>query len=130
MMDANMQEPTMPTDIVIDTVLMNGVMAASGQDSKRATVEAALRGFIVEPMVGADIAAKAAADHRVLRGPGIAVRKAIAMPIGTYRIETGHRLLHKDRDFDPLERRFGLLGGAARVRQRGSGAGCQDRTAR
>ena len=79
-------------------------------DERRARqVEAALRGFIVEPMFGSNTAAQAAADYPTLRGPGITVRKTIDMLIGTYCTGAGHRLLHSDRDFDPLERHLGLL---------------------
>jgi hypothetical protein len=36
------------------------------------------------------------------------VRKTIDCLIATYCIETGHSLLHSDRDFDPFEDHFGL----------------------
>jgi len=59
-------------------------------------------------LVGYDIAIQAAANYRLLRSRGITVRKTIDMLIGTYCIHHGFRLLHNDRDFDPLEQFCGL----------------------
>ncbi len=60
------------------------------------------------PMGGAPIALKSAANYRVLRKKGITIRKTIDLFIGTFCIENNHRLLHNDRDFDPLEEHMGL----------------------
>lgn len=65
--------------------------------------------FPVEPMVGRDVDLAAAANYRRLRGQGITIRRTIDLPIGTFCIERGHALLHRDRDFDPMAARLGLL---------------------
>jgi len=44
----------------------------------------------------------------LLRDRGVTVRKTIAMIIGTFCIEGGHRLLHADRDFEALVAHLGL----------------------
>ena len=67
-----------------------------------------LRGFQVLSVVGADSAAAAAANYRLLRRRGITVRNSIDCMIATYCIRHGHTLLHHDRDFDPFEVHLGL----------------------
>ncbi len=59
-------------------------------------------------MVGFDIAEKAAANYRFLRSKGITVRKTIDVLIGTFCIEHRFELVHRDRDFDPMEKYLGL----------------------
>ncbi len=56
------------------------------------------------PMVGREIALKAARNYRKLRSEGITPRKTIDVMIATFCIERGHALLHSDRDFDAMER--------------------------
>ena len=59
-------------------------------------------------MVGFDIAEKAAENYRLLRSKGITVRKTIDVLIGTFCIEHRFELVHRDRDFDPMEKHLGL----------------------
>jgi len=59
-------------------------------------------------LVGRDNALRAADYYRRLRKRGVTVRKTIDVLIGTYCIQHGHELLHADRDFDPMQRHFGL----------------------
>jgi predicted nucleic acid-binding protein len=57
---------------------------------------------------GPDQAVAAARNFRFLRQKGYTVRKTIDCLIATFCIESGHLLLHRDRDFDPFERYLGL----------------------
>jgi predicted nucleic acid-binding protein len=57
---------------------------------------------------GRDIAIQAARNFRVLRSLGVTVRKTIDTVIATRCIESGHELLHSDRDFDPFAKHLGL----------------------
>jgi hypothetical protein len=59
-------------------------------------------------MVGRDVALQAASNHRTLRKRGTTVRKTIDVLIGTFCILNDLPLLHRDRDFDPLEKHLGL----------------------
>ena len=59
-------------------------------------------------LVGKDIAFKAAENYRNLRQNGITIRKTIDVIIGTFCIENQIKLLHNDRDFDPLVKLIGL----------------------
>lgn len=60
-------------------------------------------------LAGKEIALKAADNYRVLRKKGVTIRKTIDTIIGTFCIEKGFKLLHNDRDFDPMEQHLGLL---------------------
>ena len=61
-----------------------------------------------QAMVGREVALDSARNYRRLRARGISVRKTINVMIGTFCINNGHRLLHADRDFDPMEHHLGL----------------------
>ncbi len=67
-----------------------------------------LRMFDVAPMVGADIAVRAAQNFRTLRARGITIGSTSDLIIGTYCIEHGDPLLHDDRDFEPMHEHLGL----------------------
>ncbi len=59
-------------------------------------------------LVGPQVAAVAADHARRLRAIGITPRGAIDLLIGTFCILNGCRLLHADRDFEPMVRHLGL----------------------
>lgn len=59
-------------------------------------------------IAGREIAIQAAKHFRSLRKLGITVRKTIDSLIAARCIESGYRLLHSDRDFDPFEHHLGL----------------------
>ncbi len=82
-----------------------------GLDNEQAAqeVEALLRRFQIEPMVGEAIAVAAARNFRSLRRRGITVRKTIDLLIGTWCIEHRLPLLHNDSDFRPMVAHLGLV---------------------
>ena len=57
---------------------------------------------------GKDLAVASAANYRILREKGHTVRRTIDCLIATFCIESGHSLLHRDRDFEPFEKVLGL----------------------
>ncbi|MFM2345004.1 MAG: hypothetical protein RLZZ210_1616 [Pseudomonadota bacterium] len=59
-------------------------------------------------LVGLDIALKSAQNFRYLRTKGITIRKTIDVIIATFCIENNVKLIHNDRDFDPIEIHLGL----------------------
>jgi predicted nucleic acid-binding protein len=93
--------------LVGDIVLME-VLQGVRNDREAVRVEQVLRQFEVQPMLDAQIAVRAAANFRLLRGKGVTVRKSIDLIIGTFCIERGHALLHEDRDFEPMTQHLGL----------------------
>ena len=60
-------------------------------------------------LVGKDIAFKAADNYRLLKNKGITIRKTIDIIIGTFCIENQFKLLHNDRDFEPMVDYIGLV---------------------
>jgi predicted nucleic acid-binding protein len=59
-------------------------------------------------MVGREIALEAANHYRTLRRRGATVRKTVDILIGTFCVVNALPLLHRDRDFDPMEKHLGL----------------------
>ena len=72
------------------------------------TLEKELRKFDVVSLVDMDLAIAGAKNYRTLREQGITIRKTIDLVIGTYCIARRCRLLHSDRDFDPMQAHLGL----------------------
>jgi predicted nucleic acid-binding protein len=103
------EQPLLVGDIVLMEVLQ-GVR----NDREAVRVERLLRQFDVQPMLDPQIAVRAAANYRLLRGKGITVRRSIDLIIGTFCIERGHSLLHEDRDFEPMTQHLGLQSAGGR----------------
>jgi len=57
---------------------------------------------------GTGVAIASAKNYRLLRNRGITVRSTIDCLIATFCILEGHRLLHRDHDFDSFEDHLGL----------------------
>jgi predicted nucleic acid-binding protein len=91
-----------------DLVLTEILQGFSSEGAAAAALEK-LRAFTFVSMVGWEIAVKAAENYRVLRRKGVTVRKTVDLWIGTFCIEYGCRLLHNDRDFQPMVEHLGLM---------------------
>jgi hypothetical protein len=96
-------QPLLVGDLILAEVLQGFRRNEDFESARRA-----LLSFQVVDMLGPDLAIQSARNYRILRAQGITVRKTIDCLIATYCIETGHSLLHSDRDFDPFEDHFGL----------------------
>ncbi len=96
-------EPLLVGDLMLCEVLQGARTEAHARK-----LEKALREFELVPMLNIEIAVAAARHYRALRDRGVTVRKTIDLIIGTFCIQAGHRLLHADRDFEPMERYLGL----------------------
>jgi predicted nucleic acid-binding protein len=57
---------------------------------------------------GPDLAIAAAQNYRTLRQRGFTIRRTIDCWIATFCLLSGHKLLHRDRDFDTFEKVLGL----------------------
>lgn len=93
--------------IVGDLSLMEVLMGAR-DEAHAARIERAMQRFPIVPLIDAALAAEAARNFRVLRQFGITIRHGVALVIGTYCIRYGHRLLHDERDFVPMQEHLGL----------------------
>jgi hypothetical protein len=97
-----------PNDILVGDLILLEALQGARDDRHAALIEQNLRRFAVEPMLGADLAVQAAKNYRLMRAHGVQVRKTIDLIIGTFCIARGHRLLHDDRDFEPMAKHLGL----------------------
>ena len=95
-------------DVLIGDLILLEVLQGVRDEPHAARIERNLRRFPIAPMLDADLAVRAAGNHRTLRERGVTVRKTIDMIIGTFCVERGHVLLHNDRAFAPMVTHLGL----------------------
>ena len=95
-------------ELLVGDLILCEVLQGLRTDTEARLVEDALREFEIVSLVDAGLAVKAAANYRFLRRRGITIRKTTDLLIGTFCIEHGHKLLHSDPDFAPMERLLGL----------------------
>lgn len=95
-------------EVVIGDLILLEVLQGARDEPHAARIERNLRRFQIAPMLDADLAIRAAGNYRALRERGVTVRKTIDMIIGTFCMESGHVLLHSDRDFAPMVTHLGL----------------------
>jgi predicted nucleic acid-binding protein len=107
--EAERLDDYLETDVVLvgDLVLAE-VLQGFRSDRDHQVAEAALTRLGVAPMVGDEMAMKAADNFRSLRRRGVTVHKTIDCLIATFCIERDHRLLFSDRDFAPFVDHLGL----------------------
>ncbi|MFZ1885730.1 MAG: PIN domain nuclease [Rhodoplanes sp.] len=96
-------------EIIVGDLMLCEVLQGLASERAAHMVEALLRRFSIEPMVGDAIAVQAARNFRALRKRGITVRKTIDLLIGTWCIENRKPLLHNDSDFRPMAKHLGLI---------------------
>lgn len=97
------REPIIIGDIVIAEVLQG---FQSDRDFR--TARTLLENIPFMEMVGKEVAIRSAEHYRLLRGKGVTVRKTIDVMIGTFCIYHDIDLLHRDRDFVPMEEYLNL----------------------
>lgn len=97
-----------PTAILLSDLILVEVLRGARSEQHAAYMASELALFDRASMSDSNLAWRAAANYRHLRALGITLRNTIDLLVGTYCIEHGHRLLHRDRDFEPMERYLGL----------------------
>jgi predicted nucleic acid-binding protein len=95
--------------LLIGDLILLEVLQGARDESHAAQIERRLRQYALVPLLGADLAPRAARNYRKLRELGITIRKTANIIIGTFCIEHRHALLHDDRDFGPMEEHLGLM---------------------
>ena len=98
------QENILMGDIILAEVLQG---FSNDTDFKRA--QNLLEMLPFRDMLGHEVALQAARNYRTLRKQGVTVRKTLDVMIGTFCIVNHLPLLHRDRDFDPMEKLLGLV---------------------
>ena len=94
--------------VSIGDLMLTEVLQGFNSEREFNQARALLTSLEVVPLVGQDIAIKAARNFRTLSAAGITVRKTIDTIIATRCIESRYALLFSDRDFDPFVRHLGL----------------------
>ncbi len=84
------------------------VLQGTRDDFTFARVRVALSKLKIFETGGTALALAAARNYRLLRSKGHTTRTTIDLLIATFCLESGHELLHRDRDFDPFEEHLGL----------------------
>jgi len=97
-----------PNDIIVGDLILLECLQGARDEAHAAQIEAALRAFQVEDMLGDQPAVEAARLYRTLRALGQTPRKTIDVIIGAFCIRRGYQLLHQDRDFGPMSVHLGL----------------------
>lgn len=97
-----------PADILMGDLILVEVLKGANSEENAAYIAEELGLFDRVSMTEAGIVWRAAANYRRLRALGFTIRSTIDLLIGTFCIENGHQLLHRDRDFGPMERYLGL----------------------
>ncbi|MHB2040150.1 MAG: type II toxin-antitoxin system VapC family toxin [Acidiferrobacteraceae bacterium] len=94
--------------LVIGDIILTEVLQGFRRDTDFRQAQALLDTLEFRPMLGREIALLSAKNDRKLRRAGVTVRKTIDIMIGSFCVQNRHRLLHADRDFDPIEKHLGL----------------------
>lgn len=92
-------EPVLVGDLIPAEILQG---FQNDRDCRKA--QRLLEGIPFMDMLGRELAVKSAPNYRYLRKKGVTVRKTIDVMIGTFCIHHGITLLHRDRDFVPMEK--------------------------
>jgi len=94
--------------LVIGDLILTEVLQGFAGERDFNAVKNLLTSLEIVELGGKDIAIQAAINFRLLRAMGVTVRKTIDSIIATRCIESGHRLLHDDKDFVPFVKHLGM----------------------
>jgi predicted nucleic acid-binding protein len=96
-------------ELLVGDLILLEILQGARDEIQARRLERALLDYPVVSLLDPDLALRAATNHRRLRALGVTIRKTVDLVIGTFCIERGHRLLHADRDFEPMQRHLGLM---------------------
>jgi hypothetical protein len=91
------------TSVILCEVLQGSRTDAQFRESRRRLIA-----LPIFETVSTQLAIASAQNFRILRGLGVTVRKPVDCIIATFCIQEGHRLFHRDRDFNAFEDHLGL----------------------
>jgi predicted nucleic acid-binding protein len=96
-------------DLVIGDLILVEILRGARDEPQARRLERTLLDYPVVSLLDPDLAVRAARNYRKLRALGVTTRKTVDLVIGTFCIERGYKLLHADRDFEPMQRHLGLV---------------------
>ena len=94
-------------DICICGIVLTEVLQGIGKDSEFKKTRDLFNNLLFLPMPY-PVFLKAAEIYRSLRRKGIAIRKSVDCIIASVAIENNIPLLHNDKDFEAIEKHYGL----------------------
>ena len=94
-------------DVCTCGIVLAEVLQGVRDDRTYRKIESDFNNLIYLPM-NQNTFVKSADMYRNLRKKGISIRKSLDCMIAAVAIEHHVQLLHNDRDFDPIEKQFGL----------------------
>jgi predicted nucleic acid-binding protein len=94
--------------IIMGDLILTEVLQGFRSDSDFRKAKQFLDVLEFRQIGGYAVALESARIYRQLRKSGVTVRKTIDVLIGAFCIMEGLKLLHNDRDFDPIAERFPL----------------------
>jgi len=94
--------------LAIGDLILTEVLQGFRKDADFERARDILTSLEIVDIGGHETAVLAAKNFRKLRMLGITVRKTIDSLIATRCIESGFRLLHRDKDFEAYEKHLGL----------------------
>ena len=97
------------SDIILGDLITQEVLQGFRHDAHFARAERALALFPCVTLGGRVNCIAAAKMYRSLRRLGITIRKPVDVLIAAFCVREKVRLLHNDRDFNPLVKHCGLL---------------------
>jgi predicted nucleic acid-binding protein len=89
-------------DVCIGDLIMTEVLQGFTFDQDVKVAYELFNDLLIFDLVGKEIAYESAKSYRELRKKGVTVRKTMDMIIGTFCIKKNIKLLHSDKDFDPM----------------------------
>lgn len=95
-------------DIAITEIILTEILQGIKEDKEFRQVKDYLLAFPIYGPSGTETYLKAAEIYRTCRKKGKTVRKTVDCIIAAICIENSLTLLHKDRDFEPIEAHAGL----------------------
>jgi predicted nucleic acid-binding protein len=90
------------TILMGELIFLEVSMGAKSEKNAR-DLEQSLGQFMSATMLDRVTVAAAGENYRRLRELGITLRSTVDLIIGTYCIQHGHQLLHRDRDFGHMQ---------------------------
>jgi predicted nucleic acid-binding protein len=102
------REYSVDSRVIIGDLVLLEILQGARSEEQASKLAANFQLFPKGNMLDQHIAIEAARNFRQMRALGITIRKTTDLIIGTYCIVEDHFLLHKDRDFDPMQRHLGL----------------------
>ena len=89
--------------ILMGELIFLEVSMGAKSEKKARDLEQSLGQFMSVTMLDRSTVEAAGVNYRRLRELGITLRSTVDLIIGTYCIQHGHQLLHRDRDFGHMQ---------------------------